>query len=182
MNVRRRIPALSVGLCLPLGVGLIMGCAPVPPDLGALSEPQVTRNTQAAPPGAPAHTCWGKQVTPAIIETVTHQVLMQPAEVLSDGTVRAPAIYKTETLQQIVRERKETWFQTPCDDIQTADFTASVQRALTARGLYSGPINGQMDARTRAAIRAYQKPQGLDSGILSMAAARKLGLVVAQAE
>jgi peptidoglycan hydrolase-like protein with peptidoglycan-binding domain len=34
-----------------------------------------------------------------------------------------------------------------------------------------------MDNRTRAAVRRFQKPQGLDSGILSLAAARKLGLV-----
>jgi peptidoglycan hydrolase-like protein with peptidoglycan-binding domain len=37
-----------------------------------------------------------------------------------------------------------------------------------------------MDARTRAAVRAYQKPEGLDSGILSLAAARRLGLVAVE--
>ena len=35
-----------------------------------------------------------------------------------------------------------------------------------------------MDTATRAAIRAYQRPEGLDSGVLSLAAARKLGLSV----
>ena len=54
---------------------------------------------------------------------------------------------------------------------------SSVQRALSVRGLYRGPITGQMDSPTRAAIRKFQKPQGLDSGILSTAAARKLGLI-----
>jgi len=34
-----------------------------------------------------------------------------------------------------------------------------------------------MTKRTRHAIRAFQKPQGLDSAILSKAAARQLGLV-----
>jgi peptidoglycan hydrolase-like protein with peptidoglycan-binding domain len=76
-----------------------------------------------------------------------------------------------------VKERSVTWFETPCAAGQTPDFVASVQRALAARGLYRGPAHGEMDARTRAAIRRFQTPEGLDSGILSLAAARKLGLV-----
>ena len=147
------------------------------PDLGGLGEPHVTRLSQIAPPGAKPGSCWGKDVTPAIIETITHQVMLQPAQVLADGTVTQPAIYKTETLQQIVRERREIWFETPCANLMTPGFIASVQRALKARGLYRGKISGEMDASTRAAVRRFQKPQGLDSGILSLAAARKLGLI-----
>lgn len=157
-------------------------CAPAPPDLGALTEPQVTRMTQVAPPGAEPGTCWGKHVTPAVIETVTHHVMMQPAEIRADGTVTSPAIYKTETLQDIVRERRETWFETPCPAQLTPEFNASLQRALAARGLFRGPVSGRMDARTRAAVRRFQEPQGLDSGILSLAAARKLGLVAIDRE
>lgn len=144
---------------------------------GGLDEPAVTRLNQSAPPGAEPGSCWGKIVTPAIIETVTHQVMLQPAQVLVDGTVPQPAIYKTETRQEIVRERHKTWFLVPCAATMTPKFIASTQRALAARGLYKGAISGEMDARTRAAVRRYQKPQGLDSGILSLAAARKLGLV-----
>jgi len=163
-------------LCALALTGL-SACAPAVPDLGAFGEPQVTRLHQAAPPGAEPGTCWGKHVTPAIIETVTNQVIVQPAQVLADGTVTQPAIYKTETRQDIVRERQEIWFQRPCDDVQTPEFISSLQRALAARGLLRGPVNGEMDARTRAAVRRYQEPQGLDSGILSLAAARKLGLI-----
>lgn len=158
----------------------LTACAPGGADLGALGEPEVTRMTQMAPPGADPGSCWGKDVTPAVIETVTHQVMLQPAEVLADGTVTRPAIYKTETRQEIVRERKETWFETPCPPLLTPDFVASLQRALSVRKLYRGPVTGRVDARTRAAIRRYQKPQGLDSGILSLAAARKLGLVAVE--
>ncbi len=86
-------------------------------------------------------------------------------------------VYKLETRQAIVKERRELWFETPCEDQLTPDFLASLQRALKARGHYHGGITGQMDSRTRRAIRHYQAPQGLDSGILSLAAARKLGLV-----
>jgi len=166
-------------LCATALTGL-SACASVPSDLGGLGEPEVTRLNQAAPPGADPNTCWGKNVTPAIIETVTHQVMLQPAQVMSDGTIAQPAVYKTETSQEIVRQRQEFWFQTPCAGAMTPEFTASVQRALKARGLYRGEITGEMDAQTRAAVRRFQKPEGLDSGILSLAAARKLGLVAVE--
>ena len=165
-----------------LALSILAACGTSQTDLGPLGEPEVTRLAQTAPPGAAPGSCWGKNVTPAVIETVTHQVLLQPAQVLVDGTVLQPAVYKTETLQDIVRERRETWFLVPCDSTQTPEFIASVQRALAARGLYKGRISGEMNAATRAAVRRFQKPQGLDSGILSLAAARKLGLVAVVAE
>lgn len=142
-----------------------------------MTEPELVHRLGTAPPGAAPGTCWGKDVTPAVVETTTEQIVLQPAEVLVDGTVVQPAIYKTETKQQIVQERRETWFETPCPAEWTPQFTASVQRALKARGHYRGPITSQLDSRTRAAIRAFQKPQGLNSGVLSIAAARQLGLV-----
>ena len=152
----------------------LLACAP--PDIPSLSEPGLVNLTEVAPPGAAPGTCWGKAVEPAIIETITDQVMMQPPQIMADGTVTQPAIYKTETRQQIVKERRETWFETPCAGDVTPEFVASLQRALKVRKHYSGPITGEMDARTRTAIRRYQAPQGLDSGILSLAAARQLGL------
>ena len=140
-------------------------------------EPNLVQSRAMAPPGAKPGTCWGKSITPAVVETVTEQVLLQPAEIRADGSITQPAIYKTETRQAIVQERVETWFETPCADVLTAEFIATLQRALAARDIYRGPVSGVMDTRTRAAIRRYQAPQGLDSGILSLAAARQLGLV-----
>jgi hypothetical protein len=162
-----------------LGCALLTGCGGGVPLTGG-AEPEVVQMLQTAPPGADPGTCWGKDVSPAVIETVTEQIMLQPAEILADGSIAAPAIYKTETRQAIVKERRETWFETPCAADLTPEFNASVQRALKVRGLYRGPVHGQLDGLTRAAIRAYQKPQGLDSGILSLAAARKLGLVAVE--
>ncbi len=172
-----RPPIRSGALALLAGLA---GCAAQIPDPAALSEPPLTRSTLPPPPGAAPGTCWGRHVSPAVIETVTQQVLVRPAETQPDGTVTRPAAWRTETTQKIVKERRETWFETPCKAQMTPDFIASLQRALAARGLYRGPVNGQMDARTRAAIRRYQKPQGLNSGILSLATARKLGLIAVE--
>lgn len=162
------------GIFAALAVGTLAGCQATMP---LTSEPEVTRLFQEAPPGAAPGSCWGKTATPAVLETVTEQIMLQPAQVLADGTVVAPPVYKTETRQAIVKERRETWFETPCDAELTPEFVQSLQRALAARGLYRGAVSGEMDSHTRAAVRRYQKPEGLDSGILSLAAARKLGLV-----
>lgn len=133
--------------------------------------------TASAPPGADPNACFGRHTTPAIVETVTEQVLVQPPQVNADGSVSYPATYRTETRQEIVRERKELWFETPCSETLTPEFISSVQRALAVREAYSGPTTGKLDRATRRAIRAYQKAQGLDSDVLSLAAARKLGLI-----
>ncbi len=166
-------------LAVLAAVTALAGCqASLPSMPGA--EPEVTRLFQAAPPGAAAGTCWGKTETPAVIETVTEQIMVQPAEILADGSIITPPIYRTETRQQIVKERRETWFETPCDHVLTPDFVQSLQRALAVRGHYRGAPTGEMDARTRAAVRRFQAPEGLDSGILSLAAARKLGLIAVE--
>lgn len=146
-------------------------------NVAALREPKVVQTRQVQPPGAPPGTCWGKSVSPAVVETVTEQIVLQPAEITVDGQVLRPAIYRTETLQRIVKPRRDTWFEAPCPNILTSAFISSVQRALQVRGLYRGRISGIMDAKTRAAIRRYQKAQGLDSGILALETARQFGLV-----
>lgn len=171
----------SRSIFVPLALLALGACATsagLQGNVDAMREPAVIRVTDPGhPPGARPGTCWGKAIEPAVIETVTEQILLQPPEVSTDGTVIQPAIYKTETLQRIVKERRETWFEAPCPTLLTEEFIASVQRALTARGLYLGRISGIMDARTRAAIRKYQTPQGLNSGILALETARQLGLV-----
>ena len=90
-----------------LAIGLYGCVAPsASPDLAALNEPKLHYTTGIAPPGAKPGTCWGRSASPAVIETVTEQILLQPAEVLADGTVVQPAVYKTETLQKIVKKTR----------------------------------------------------------------------------
>ncbi len=143
-------------------------------------ETDLVQTLAEAPSAAAPGTCWGRQVTPAMIETVTDQMLEPLPDLPPDDAVITRGIYKAETHQAIVQERKVTWFEVPCADDLTPDFARSVQRALAARDLYDGPISGKIDTRTRAAIQRFQKPDGLDSGTLSIAAARKLGLVAVE--
>lgn len=70
------------------------------------------------------------------------------------------------------------WFESLCDKAFTAEFTASLQRALAARGLYRGAIDGRRNAATSRAILAYQSERGLPSTTLSRLAAQQMGLIV----
>lgn len=163
-----------------LALVLLSGCmqsyvaradqSPTTAAIGPLNDPAVIDPA--------AGTCFARATTPAIIETVTEQVMVQPAIVRSDGSVQSPAAFRTVTRQQILRERREVEFETPCDSVRTPQFYASVQRALLARGYYRGAINGALDARTTAAIERFQTDQNdVHTGQLTLRTARTLGLV-----
>lgn len=141
-------------------------------------EPGVLAATKNGPSGAPEGTCWGKTVSPAVIETVTKQVEVKPAVINPDGTVGALPVYRDESKQQIVVARRDNWFETPCPEALTPEFIATLQRALHARGSFAGEITSQLDTPTLNAIQAFQNANGgPDSSVLTLETARTLGLV-----
>ena len=140
-------------------------------------EPGVFAPTSHGPEGAPPGTCWGKTVSPAVVERVSQRVEVTPAKVNPDGTIAELPVYETQDRQVIVTARKDNWFETPCPAMLTPEFVASLQRALTARGFFAGAITGVMDNPTRAAIQLFQKPEGPDSPVLALSTARALGLI-----
>lgn len=149
------------------------------PDVTRLIEPSVIVKTDESAPDAIPGTCWAKVVTDNV-ETVKERVIVQPAEISSEGTVIVPPIHRE--IERPVNGEGETWFERPCEAQITPGLIESLQRALMARGHYSGEITGEMDLRTRLAIRAYQQPQGIDSGVLSLSAAKQLGLIEVEIE
>jgi len=132
------------------------------------------------PPNAEQGACYGHEIRPAVFETVTQHVVAREATYDDKGRLLTPTAYRTDTVQKMVRDRDYVWFKKPCPQDMDDQFVASVQRALKARGLYAGQISGEYDQRTRRAIRKFQKPLGIDSGTLSLDAARKLGLVAVE--
>lgn len=156
----------------------LSACAPMRQQMAEFTEPTTQKIRDKAPEGAAPGTCWGRDSTPAVIETVTQQVQTRQAEVGSDGSVIRPAQYETRRIQRIVEDRVEYVFEVPCDLEMTPEFVSSLQRALRARGAYSGLVTGEMDGLTRAAVREFQRPQGLDTGILTLATAQALGLSI----
>lgn len=55
---------------------------------------------QDAPDGAAAGTSWGKTVPPAVIEAINRQILIEPAQVSSDGRIQVPVFYKKKTYRR----------------------------------------------------------------------------------
>lgn len=161
---------LATGLAMGLTCGL-MACTP------AATIPATPSLPPQAPPGAPDGTCWHRNISPAVIETVTDQVLVQPEQRDAQGKIISPAVFRTVTRQEIVQPRRVSWIETPCPAQITPGFIASLQRALAVRGYYQGAIHGRMDPETRIALRRFQKEAGLDSSALSLDTARQLGLV-----
>jgi hypothetical protein len=135
--------------------------------------------TRTEPENAPPGTCWDKSVTPAIIETTTERVLISPADMSAEGTIRAPAQYRNEDRQRIVKPREVTWYEVVCPDAFTPEFTSSLQRALAVRGHFDAAVTGKLNRTTRDAIARYQTEQNLPGFQLTTEAARRLGLVAA---
>ncbi|WP_336461738.1 peptidoglycan-binding domain-containing protein [Frigidibacter sp. MR17.24] len=160
---------------------LLTACQAVPvaaPDtLRSLEGELVYRAPGAPGPQGPAGACWDHDATPAVIETVTEQELVAPERRDAAGALVAPARYRSVQRQRIVRDRSAVWFRSPCPAELSPDVVAGLQRALAARGLYRAPPTGAIDRPTEAAIRAFQRPRGLNSGKLSLSAAQELGLI-----
>lgn len=174
-------PARILRLCYPLLLCVaIAGCDVTAPAADQPPEPGVLEATRNGPKGAPPGSCWGRTVSPAVFETVTEQIQVEPAKVNPDGSVAKLPVYRSETHQEMVVPRRDNWFETPCPEVLTPEFVASLQRALSARGFYTAEITGTMDDTTRAAVQSYQQPTGPDSGVLSLNAARSLGLIAVE--
>ncbi len=61
--------------------------------------------------------------------------------------------------------------------IITKDNLKLVQERLKTEGVYAGPVDGEMNAQTEAALRAYQAKQGLTvSGAADEATLKQLQL------
>ena len=167
---------IGIGLAAAVLAGCQSGAVPKAPGQADLSAEIVTLN-RPGPPERPEGACWESDVTPAVIETVTEQIVVTPEARDETGRVVTPATYRTDTRTRIVSDRREVWFRAPCPTDYTLDFVASLQRALTARGYYRLQLTGVLDAGTRDAVRRFQADRGLDSPRLSLAAARELGLL-----
>lgn len=172
---------LTFGLALVMALGACTPGVVKAPGQAQLSR-EVVRLKGEGPPPSDKGECWASSVNPAVIETVTEQVLVSEEVRDAAGAVVTPAAYRSQVHQRMVRDREEIWFRAPCPAEQTVQFVASLQRALKARGLYLAPVTGEMDAETTEAVRRFQAERGLDSPVLSLAAARELGLAATALE
>lgn len=172
----RALPLVALGLSQFLALA---GCLPALPPPGASAQgltAQVITVSARRPKSAAPGACWDTDIIPAVIETVTEQTLVSPELRDDGGTLVRPATYRSVAHLKMLQDRSQVWFRVPCPEAETEAFWASVQRALKARGYYLLTVTGQNDPGTAQAVRRFQAERGLDSPILSLAAARELGL------
>lgn len=130
--------------------------------------------------GAMVHShaaCWASDRIPAQERVVYDERVIREAVRDSAGRITAEAVVERMPRTLVERPAEERLFAVPCPDQMTGDLVAALQRALIVRGLLDGRPSGIMDGVTREAVRAFQRPQGLDSEILSLEAAWQLGLL-----
>jgi len=103
------------------------------------------------------------------------QTLVQPAR-----EIRTKVEARTGTLQRQVEVTPERYEWVPVVCVDTPEGRHSiqaVQSALAARKYYSGPIDGLIGPKTKQALAAFQRANGLPGqGSLTVATARALGL------
>lgn len=109
---------------------------------------------------------------PAKYRTVARRIVDTPAMV---RTVPVPAVYRDEVTQDIIEPARTERVEVVCEARTIPDFVRSMQRALRARGLYDGEIDGKVGPATRAAVKEFQNGT---SEVLTIESARRLGLSV----
>ena len=151
----------------------------------------VTRQVQVSPAGT------REEVIPAVYKTVSKRVVDKPA---TTRTVKIPAQYRnvTKTVEATPSSVKRTaipetyktvtktveaapartvWTSVLCDVNTTPDVVRRLQTALKSAGHYSGPIDGIIGSETRRGIASYQAATGVQSDILTIESAKKLGII-----
>jgi Putative peptidoglycan binding domain len=152
----------------------------------------VTRTVQTQPARI------SRQAVPAETTTIQRRVLATPAsvrEINVPGTFQNVTVHtlvnqagerrsmvpeQTSTVNRQVIETGERyeWVPVVCETTPTGVVSVTAaQRALAAKGLYRGAIDGVVGSRTTAAIREYQRLNRLPgNGSLTIETARHLGL------
>lgn len=145
--------------------------APIVPDLQIESIPFGTVESTAA------GVCFAQAAPQTQTRIVTEQVEIVPAVVADDGRVVTPAVFRDQSrpATEIVRDGAK--FEALCPMEFTPERLQTLQRALTVRQAYAGPITGVLDTATQTAIQQFQAAQGIDSPVLSRTNAEMLGIV-----
>jgi hypothetical protein len=161
-----------------------------------VEEAAVTQNITRVVQTAPGRVM--RQSVPAQTQTIQRRVLVAPATVRE---IDVPGTYQNVTIETLVSPASERrslapeqrgtvnrqvietaeryeWVPVVCENTPSgAVSVTAAQRALAAKGLYRGPIDGIVGSRTTQALREFQRQNRLPgNGSLTLETARRLGL------
>jgi hypothetical protein len=136
-----------------------------------VAVPAETQTVERQVVDVPAHV--ERREIPAEYQTVT-VTRLRTAETTRSEVV--PATYQTIEKKRVISAAHLEWYQIICEVNATPDLVLRVQQALKDRGFYNGPINGELDDDTGAAIVAYQNQNNLAAGQLTIETVNSLGV------
>jgi Putative peptidoglycan binding domain len=112
----------------------------------------VTKTVQKTPPTT------REVVIPAEYRMVATSKLVTPARSVK---TEVPAEYRTVNNVVVVSPARNEWRQIVCETNATPARLGQIQAALTRAGFATGRVDGVIDSATLAAVRGYQKANGL---------------------
>ena len=172
-----------------LAFAALLGCSPVAttdPAEGSgaqvLQEPETASDTEAdaeadAETEAEEETGTGTETE---AETAPERCWAPGQQAAAGDNADSPVPTADAEAEAPISGPAQGGFETPCPDVLTPEFIASLQRALAARDYFVAPVTGEMDKAPRAAIASYQADLGLKRDTLSVDAARRLGLIAVE--
>lgn len=110
---------------------------------------------------------------PAEYTTIKVTTVVKPAEV---KRIEIPAVYKDVTKREMVEPSRVVWKRVVCKSSITSATIIKLQKALKEKGYYKGPIDGIVGHLTRAAVKAYQKDNGMPVGGITYQVLKSLGI------
>lgn len=146
-----------------------------------------TAGTCRTTDGQPAHDVFCYVNRPAVTKTVTSQRLVHgattkqidiPAEyqtvrrqkvatAAATRTITIPAEFDTVDTTLVTAPGRWEWQRVMCDAESNPVTVNTLKAALLAQGYQPGPFNGEMTDADWAAVKAYQRANGLGVGVLS---------------
>jgi hypothetical protein len=110
---------------------------------------------------------------PAKYKTIKiSKLVVQPTQ----KTISSPAQYQTVTKRVKVSEEHMEWVPILCEINFNLDLISELQRKLQAAGYNPGTIDGVYGGATKAAVRAFQRKNGMPTGQLTIETLKALGV------
>lgn len=110
---------------------------------------------------------------PAKYKTIkVRKLVTQP----SQKTVAIPAQYQTVTKRVKVSDEHMEWVPILCETNFNMDLIVELQRKLQKAGFNTGDIDGVFGGQTKAAVRAFQRKNGMPTGQLTIETLKALGV------
>lgn len=110
---------------------------------------------------------------PEKYETIKRRVLKQPA---SQRRLPIREEYKTIVTQELAKDAELGWVSVLCQTNLSASTVRDVQTRLKQAGHYAGPIDGLYGNGTAAAVKKYQRANGIAPAGLTADTLRRMGV------